>query len=35
MSPLKELCAVVKKYPDVLLIVDTVSSFSVVPIADG
>ncbi len=33
MSPLADLCAVVKKYPDVLLIVDTVSSFSVVPIA--
>jgi aspartate aminotransferase-like enzyme len=32
MSPIKELCAVVKKYPDVLLVVDTVSSFSVVPI---
>ncbi|MEO7934552.1 MAG: alanine--glyoxylate aminotransferase family protein [Chthoniobacterales bacterium] len=32
MSPLKDLCAVVKKYPDVLLVVDTVSSFSVVPI---
>jgi len=31
MSPLKELCDVVKKYPDVLLVVDTVSSFSVVP----
>ncbi len=27
-SPLKEIAAVVKKYPDVLLIVDTVSSFS-------
>lgn len=32
MSPIRELCEVVKKYPDVLLIVDTVSSFSVVPI---
>ena len=32
MSPLKDLCAVVAKYPDVLLVVDTVSSFSVVPI---
>lgn len=32
MSPLKELCAVVAKYPEVLLVVDTVSSFSVVPI---
>ena len=31
MSPLKELCAVVKKHPGVLLIVDTVSSFSAVP----
>jgi aspartate aminotransferase-like enzyme len=31
MSPLKELCDVMKKYPDVLLIVDTVSSFSAVP----
>jgi aspartate aminotransferase-like enzyme len=27
-NPLKEIAAVVKKYPDVLLIVDTVSSFS-------
>ncbi len=32
MSPLKELCAVVQKYPGVLLIVDSVSSFSAVPI---
>jgi aspartate aminotransferase-like enzyme len=32
MSPLKEICDVVKKYPEVVLIVDTVSSFSVVPI---
>lgn len=32
MNPLKELCEVVRKYDDVLLIVDTVSSFSVVPI---
>jgi len=31
MSPLAELCAVLKKYPEVLSIVDTVSSFSVVP----
>ena len=31
-SPLKEIAAVVKKYPDVLLIVDTVSSFSTEPI---
>ena len=33
MNPLAELCAVVKKHPGVLLVVDTVSSFSVVPIA--
>ncbi len=33
MSPLAELCAVVRKYPEVVLVVDTVSSFSVVPIA--
>ena len=32
MSPLKELCAVIKKYPEVLLVVDSVSSFSAVPI---
>ena len=32
MNPLAEICAVVRKYPDVLLIVDTVSSFSAVPI---
>lgn len=32
MNPLAELCAVVRKHPEVLLIVDTVSSFSVVPI---
>ena len=32
MNPLREICEVVRKYPDVLLIVDTVSSFSVVPI---
>ena len=32
MSPLAELAAVVKEFPDVLLIVDTVSSFSAVPI---
>ena len=30
MSPLKEICAVMKRYPDVLLVVDTVSSFSAV-----
>lgn len=33
MNPLAELCAVTRKYPDVILIVDTVSSFSAVPIA--
>jgi aspartate aminotransferase-like enzyme len=32
MNPLSDLCEVVNKYPDVLLVVDTVSSFSVVPI---
>jgi aspartate aminotransferase-like enzyme len=32
MSPLADICAVVRKFPDVLLIVDTVSSFSAVPI---
>ena len=32
MNPLAEICATVRKYPDVLLIVDTVSSFSAVPI---
>jgi aspartate aminotransferase-like enzyme len=32
MSPIRELCEVVNKYPDVLLVVDSVSSFSVVPI---
>lgn len=32
MNPLQEICAVVKKYPDVVLIVDSVSSFSAVPI---
>jgi aspartate aminotransferase-like enzyme len=31
MSPLKDIAAVLKKYPDVQFIVDTVSSFSVVP----
>jgi len=31
-NPLKEIAAVVHKYPDVLLIVDTVSSFSTEPI---
>jgi aspartate aminotransferase-like enzyme len=33
MNPLTEICAVVRKYPEVALIVDTVSSFSAVPIA--
>jgi aspartate aminotransferase-like enzyme len=33
MNPLEEICAVRRKYPEVLLIVDTVSSFSAVPIA--
>ncbi len=33
MNPLEEICAVVRKCPDVILIVDTVSSFSAVPIA--
>jgi aspartate aminotransferase-like enzyme len=32
MNPLAEICAVAKQYPDVLLIVDSVSSFSAVPI---
>ena len=32
MNPLEEICAVAKKYPDVMLIVDSVSSFSAVPI---
>ena len=32
MNPLEEIAAVVRKYPDVLLVVDTVSSFSAVPI---
>jgi aspartate aminotransferase-like enzyme len=32
MSPIRELCEVLKKHPDVLSIVDTVSSFSAVPI---
>lgn len=32
MNPLEEICTVVRKYPDVALIVDTVSSFSAVPI---
>jgi aspartate aminotransferase-like enzyme len=33
MNPLEEICAVVRKYPEVALVVDTVSSFSAVPIA--
>ncbi|MBA2743982.1 MAG: alanine--glyoxylate aminotransferase family protein, partial [Chthoniobacterales bacterium] len=32
MNPLEELCAVARRYPEVVLIVDTVSSFSAVPI---
>jgi aspartate aminotransferase-like enzyme len=32
VNPLKEICDVVRKYPDVILIVDTVSSFSAQPI---
>jgi len=32
MNPVAEICAVAKKYPDVVLIVDSVSSFSAVPI---
>ncbi len=32
MNPLAEICAVVRNYPDVLLVVDSVSSFSAVPI---
>jgi aspartate aminotransferase-like enzyme len=32
MNPLGEICSVLAKYPDVLLIVDTVSSFSAVKI---
>ncbi|MEA3187967.1 MAG: hypothetical protein QOD99_1797 [Chthoniobacter sp.] len=32
MSPLGDLCAVLKKYPDVVSIIDSVSSFSAVPI---
>lgn len=33
MSPLADIAAVVRKYPDVLFIVDSVSSFSTVPIS--
>jgi aspartate aminotransferase-like enzyme len=32
MNPLDEICAVARKYPGVVLIVDSVSSFSAVPI---
>jgi aspartate aminotransferase-like enzyme len=32
MNPLEEICGVVRKYPEVALIVDSVSSFSAVPI---
>ncbi|HEX8899197.1 MAG TPA: alanine--glyoxylate aminotransferase family protein [Chthoniobacterales bacterium] len=32
MNPLAEICAVVRKYPEIALIVDSVSSFSAVPI---
>ncbi len=32
MNPLPEICCTLAKYPDVLLIVDSVSSFSAVPI---
>src|SRR5437764_13378943 len=32
MNPLPEICCVLAKYPDVALIVDTVSSFSAVKI---
>jgi aspartate aminotransferase-like enzyme len=31
MNPVAEICAVAKRYPDVVLIVDSVSSFSAVP----
>ena len=31
MNPLEEICGIVRKYPEVVLIVDTVSSFSAVP----
>jgi aspartate aminotransferase-like enzyme len=33
MNPLPEICCTLAKYPDVALIVDTVSSFSAVPIS--
>jgi aspartate aminotransferase-like enzyme len=32
MNPLEEICAVARKYPEVALVVDSVSSFSAVPI---
>src|SRR3712207_42816 len=32
MNPLREICHAVRKFPEVLLIVDTVSSFSTLPI---
>ncbi len=32
MNPLEKICVVVRKYPEVALVVDTVSSFSAVPI---
>ncbi len=32
MSPIEEIAAVVREFPEVMLIVDTVSSFSVVPL---
>jgi aspartate aminotransferase-like enzyme len=33
MSPLPELCAVLRRYPEVVSIIDSVSSFSAVPIS--
>src|SRR3954462_10809677 len=33
MNPLEEICGVLAKYPEVALVLDTVSSFSAVPIA--
>jgi aspartate aminotransferase-like enzyme len=33
MNPLDEICAIARRYPEVALIVDSVSSFSAVPIA--
>ncbi|MEP6821642.1 MAG: alanine--glyoxylate aminotransferase family protein [Chthoniobacterales bacterium] len=33
MNPLPEICCTMAKYPDIALVVDTVSSFSAVPIA--